>query len=80
MDMAPWRAEMMAASRCALVRPEPAGPDPAGRAVRARDALQGATQAALMMGFAWPLIAATPFFWAPPFFVMAGIGRRAKRG
>jgi hypothetical protein len=72
MDMAPWRGELEVA-----VGARPAQSD--GASKRALDTLQGATQVAMMMALAWPAVAMMPFFWAPPFWVMAGIARgRAK--
>jgi hypothetical protein len=71
MDMAPQRQDWaMAAGE------RPALPDCPSR--RALDTLQGATQAAMMMTLAWPAIALMPFFWAPPFWVIAGMARRPK--
>jgi hypothetical protein len=32
----------------------------------------------MMMTLAWPAIALMPFFWAPPFWVIAGMARRPK--
>ena len=64
MDMAPRHAGLAA---------DDAPAEAGGPSARARDALAGATQAAIMMALVWPVIAAMPFFWAPPFWVMAGI-------
>jgi hypothetical protein len=70
MDMAPGRNQWVA-SRMGPAAPRPAmAPCPSRRSL---DALQGATQAAMMMGMVWPLILTTPFFWAPPLWVAAGI-------
>lgn len=72
MDMAPWRGELEL-----VVAARPAVPDGASR--RALATLQDATQVAMMMALVWPAVAMMPFFWAPPFWVMAGIARgRAK--
>jgi hypothetical protein len=67
MDMAPGRNEWSS-----LV-PGIDTPDCPSR--RALDALQGATQAAMMMALVWPLVAGMPFFWAPPVWVMGGLAR-----
>lgn len=72
MDMAPWRNEPGATAGARRTQP-------GCQSQRALDALQEATQATLMMGFAWPAIAVIPFFLAPPFWIMAGIGRAGAK-
>ena len=66
--MAPNRAELREA--LAAGRP-PVASDAPGRALAT---LRDATQAAMMMAMVWPIVASMPFFWAPPFWIMAGLG------
>ena len=46
---------------------------------RASATLGEAAGAAMMMAMVWPTIVTMPFFWAPPFWVLAGMSAaRAK--
>ena len=71
MDMAPRREALGLAGD-----DRPAGRGcPSGRAL---DALRDTTQATMMMALVWPAIAAMPFFWAPPLWVMFGLVARRR--
>jgi hypothetical protein len=75
MDMAPQRAESRGAAPVIGTVAVASRDRPAGPSKRALATLQSATQATMMMALVWPLVVAMPFFWAPPLWVMAGIGR-----